>query len=197
MKKIVLASASPRRKDLLNQIGLKFDIIVSDIEEKVDANLSPESVVESLAYQKAQAISKDIKEDCLVIGSDTVVVIDEIILGKPKDSQDAFNMLKMLSGKTHKVITGVCMIDVISNKYLLQHDISHIKFRDISDNEIDAYIKTQEPFGKAGSYAVQGMSAIFVEKIEGSYTNIVGLPLYIIDNMLKQFDINVLGGNNH
>jgi septum formation protein len=111
------------------------------------------------------------------------------------DEEDIFKMLRMLSGRTHRVITGVCVINTRDKKFLLESDTSYIKFRDIDDIEIKKYIESGEPFDKAGSYAIQGLGTVFIEKMEGSYTGVVGLPLFIVDKMLKQFGINTLGGN--
>jgi len=192
MKKIILASASPRRKMLLEQMGLKFDIAVSDVRENVDKNLTPEQVVISLAYQKAYDVAMRSGFDKLVLGLDTIVVIDNEILGKPENEEDVYCMLRKLSNNTHSVITGVCLYNTSDNKYLLESDISLIKFREITDEEIMYYIKSEEPFDKAGSYAIQGLGALFVEKIEGSYSGIVGLPIYKVDKMLKHYGIDVL-----
>lgn len=191
MPRLILASSSPRRKTLLEQLGLDFDIIVSEIEEKVEGYSTPEEAVKSLAYQKAFNVASTVDEG-LVLGSDTIVTINNKILGKPNDKEEVFAMLKLLSGKVHKVITGVCLINVSDGSYLLESDTSLIKFREIDDNEINAYINSNEPFDKAGSYAIQGLGAVFVERIEGSYTGIVGLPLFIVDKMLKYYGVSVL-----
>lgn len=190
--KIVLASLSPRRKALLEQLNIEFEIIASNIEEKIEASMSPEEVVKSLAYQKAKNVAEGLKQDCLVIGADTIVVIDDKILGKPSNEQDAYDMLRLLSNREHRVITGVCIVNSADNTYYVENDVSYIKMREISDNEIKEYIKNGEPFDKAGSYAIQGLSGIFVEKINGSYSGIVGLPVYIVDKLLKKFGVKIL-----
>lgn len=192
MKKLILASSSPRRKELLEQIGLEFDIVVSDIEEKVDINLSPEETAKSLAYQKAYDVAKKVGPEKLVLGSDTIVVIDNEILGKPQNEDDIYQMLRKLSNTTHTVITGVCLYSTYDNSFIVESDTSFIKIREISDVEIAAYIKSGEPFDKAGSYAIQGIGAVFVERIEGNYSGIVGLPVYMVAQMLKQYRVNVL-----
>lgn len=193
MSGLVLASSSPRRKAILEQLGLEFDVMVSDIAEDLDYTISPEEMAKSLAYQKAYDIAKKITGDKLVLGSDTIVVLDNEILGKPKDDEDVFKMLQKLSGRTHRVITGVCLYNLGDASSLTESDTSHIKLREISDNEIKGYIASGEPFGKAGSYAIQGLGGIFVEKIEGSYSGIVGLPVFLVDKMLKHYGIEILG----
>lgn len=193
MSKIILASSSPRRKMLLEQLGLEFEVITSDIEEKVESGLSPEEVVKSLAYQKAKSVANGLTGDYLVIGSDTIVALDNEILGKPIDYNDAYRMLKNLSGKTHEVMTGVCIINTTDKTYLVDCDVSHVKFRNIEYEEIKAYVKSGEPLDKAGAYGIQGLASVFIEKIEGSYTGIVGLPVFTVDKLLRHFGVNVLG----
>lgn len=192
MSKLILASSSPRRKDILQQLGLKFDIISSNIEEVFDKNLNPEEVAKSLAYQKAYDVASNLKGEYLIIGSDTIVVLNNEILGKPYDEHDVYSMLRKLSGKTHQVMTGLCVYNTKDNSYLAETDINMVRFREISDEEIASYIKSGEPFDKAGSYAIQGLAAVFVEHIEGTYSGIVGLPIYTLDKMLKHYGINIL-----
>lgn len=196
MQRLILASSSPRRKILLEQLGVQFEIVTSSISEKVDKNLIPEEVAKSLAYQKAYDVASKMNSG-LILGLDTIVVIDNNILGKPKDSSDIYNMLEQLSGKVHQVITGVCLINATDKSFLLDSDVSYIKMRDISRDEIGQYIKSEEPFEKAGSYAIQGLGAVFVEDIKGSYSGIVGLPIFKVYKMLKHYGIDVLGGNNN
>lgn len=193
--RIVLASKSPQRKKLFEQLGLEFEILVSDIEENLDLNLSPEEVARTLAYQKAKNVADKVGKEALVIGSDTIVVIENEILGKPSCEDDIYDMLRKLSGNTHRVITGICAIDTSNDSSIVDNSISYVKMREISDDEIKSYIDSKEPFGKAGSYAVQGLGAIFIEKIEGSYSGIVGLPVFDLDRILKRYGIDVLGEN--
>ncbi len=191
-KKIILASSSPRRKALLEQVGLEFDIVISEVDEIVDPTLSPEEVVKSLAHQKAMAVASKVRGDTLVIGADTIVAINDEIIGKPRNKEEIYAMLKRLSGNTHKVITWVCIIDTSNNKSFIDQNTSYVTFRKIDDDEIMKYIASGEPTDKAGSYAIQGIASIFIEKIEGNYSDIVGLPLCTLDKMLKQFGMNVL-----
>ncbi len=190
--RIILASNSPRRKDLLSQIGIKFEIMPSDIDEDLDVlEGTIHEKLEQLAFMKAKYIAEKIAEG-LVIGADTVVVIDDIILGKPVDEEDAYKMLKLLNGRTHQVITGISIIDAKTNEYKTDHVATLVKFNNMSEEEIKSYIKSEEPLGKAGSYGIQGLGALFVSHIEGDYFNIVGLPINALNKMLLEFRYRVL-----
>ena len=171
---IVLRSASPRRKELLEKAGYKFDINVADIDETIDDNLSAYENVKRLGLLKAGVNKEDFYGDIL-IGCDTIVVYDNVIYGKPTDEQDAFNTLKLLSGKTHQVMSGVGII--YKEKEYNFVCVSNVIFKDLSDEEIWNYIKTGECFGKAGSYAIQGIGNALVDYYEGSLENIIGLPI--------------------
>jgi septum formation protein len=192
MKKIILASASPRRSELLKSMGFNFDIIPSDIDENIDDNLFSYEIIEKLAVEKAQNIAEQIDYSAIIIGSDTVVVIDNKVLGKPKDKADAENMLKNLSGRIHNVVTAIAIIDSETKKIVVESLTSKVKFRELSETEIKNYVNTNEPMDKAGAYGIQGKASIFVEYIEGCYNNIVGLSTYKLDLMLKEFKIEVL-----
>ena len=189
MKKIILASASPRRRDLLDQIGLEFEIKPSDVDESIPEN-DPIKLVKKLALLKARDIAQNVEG--IVIGADTIVVDDQTILGKPETREDAFEMLKGLSGKQHQVITGVAVIDTESDREWVDLGITQVFFRSLSDAEINDYIDSGEPMGKAGSYAIQEKGALFVEKIEGDFFNVVGLPLVKMAELLKEIDANIL-----
>ncbi len=192
MRNIILASSSPRRKDLLKQIKLPFEIIPSEIEEDISKLIgNPSEKAEQLAYQKASDVAKKVQKG-LVLGADTIVVIDDEILGKPRDSEDAYNMLKKLSGKEHEVITGICLIDLDNDTELIQHETTIVQFAELDDEKIRAYIKNGEAFDKAGSYAAQGVGAIFVKAIKGCYSNVVGLPLTRLSNMLEMLQETVI-----
>ncbi len=192
MRNIILASSSPRRKDLLKQIKLPFEIIPSEIEEDISKLIgNPSEKAEQLAYQKASDVAKKVQKG-IVLGADTIVVIDDDILGKPKDSEDAYNMLKKLSGKEHEVITGICLIDLDNDTELIQHETTIVQFAELDDEKIRAYIKSGEAFDKAGSYAAQGVGAIFVKAIKGCYSNVVGLPLTRLSNMLEMLQETVI-----
>lgn len=185
---VVLASQSPRRKELLNYITDEFSVIPSDYEEVLPEGLKTEDVPIFLAAQKALDVSKS-HPDELVIGCDTVVILGETILGKPKDKLEAFNMLSLLSGRTHKVISGVCLC--LKGKTMSFSEETEVKFYDLSELEILSYIETNSPMDKAGSYGIQDGGALFVESINGDYYNVMGLPVAKlkrkIDSFLKLF----------
>ncbi|MEE1137815.1 MAG: Maf family protein [Acutalibacteraceae bacterium] len=174
MNKIILASASPRRKEMLETAGAEFEIIVADVDETVPEGTKPEDAAIMTAEKKALAVAESHK-DSVVIGADTIVVAGEKILGKPTDKADARRMLSMLSGVEHKVITGVCL--ACGDKKITFAQVSKVKFYDLTDDEINAYVETGEPMDKAGAYGIQGKGCVLVEKIEGDYFNIVGLPV--------------------
>ena len=187
--KIVLASGSPRRKEILENMNLKFDIIKSEIEETTIENESPKDLVKRLSYEKAYDIaSKNL--DSIVIGADTVVVLDNNVLGKPKDEDEAFNMLKQMSGKEHDVITGVSILCLDLKKEICDYCVSKVKFKNLSDEEIYSYIKTGECMDKAGAYGIQGLGGLLVEYIKGDYFNIVGFPISSATEILKN-DFNI------
>lgn len=180
---IILASKSPRRKELLSIITNDFVIKTADVDETLPENIAPDKAVEYLSKIKAEPFKND--KD-IVIGADTVVAIDGKILGKPKDKADAYNMLKMLSGREHSVFTGVT---VISNGKCDTFSVeTRVKFFDLTDEEINDYINTGEPFDKAGGYGIQGKGSLLVEKIDGDYFNVVGLPVSKLAKSLSTFD---------
>ncbi len=189
MKKIVLASASPRRKQLLKQMNLVFEVKPSYTGEILDEKLKPEEIVIELAKQKALDIASKEKES-IVIGSDTIVFLNEI-LGKPRDESDAFEMLNKLSGKIHYVYTGIAVFDTATNKLITDYEKTAVKMKRLSEDEIKRYILTGEPMDKAGAYGIQGLASIFIEKIEGCYFNVVGLPVSKLYSILKQFGVDV------
>jgi len=191
-KKIILASQSPRRKWLLEQIGLEFEIVPSNFDEDIENKKFSKKLIESIAYEKAKEVAKRVPEDVLIIAADTVVILGKQILGKPLDEEDAHKMLEKLSDKTHEVITSIAIIDKYENKTLINSKISKVKFKKLTEREITDYIKTGEPMDKAGSYGIQAYGSLFVEKIDGCYNNIVGLPLNLLAEMLKSFDIHLI-----
>ncbi|CDQ24531.1 Maf family protein [Halobacillus karajensis] len=185
MKRLILGSQSPRRKDLLHLAGYDFEVRPSRAEEIMEKTLSPDEAVLYLARFKAEAIS--LKENEVLLTSDTVVVQDNEILGKPADLQEARNHLKRLSGRTHQVYTGVCISTVEEQKEFFV--LTDVTFFPLTDDEIDDYIETGEVWDKAGSYGIQGKGALFVEKIHGDYYSVVGLPLARVVRELKTFGI--------
>ena len=174
MKHIILASASPRRKEILELADLKFDIMPSDAQE-ITTKTVPNEVVMELASIKAKDIYEKSEKQSMVVGADTVVAYQGQILGKPADKADAKRMLTMLSGQTHEVYTGVCVIE--DGKTKTFYEETKVTFYEISDEQIDYYIKTGEPMDKAGSYGIQGKAAVFIKGIEGDYYNVVGFPI--------------------
>lgn len=187
---IILASASPRRKEILMLLDIPFKIMVSDADESYDASMPPYFIAESLSLKKAAAVAKNIDSHAILIGADTIVVCDGKILGKPRDEEDAKNMLKSLSGKCHSVISGVTVLDNKSAKSKSFYVETKVKFSHLTDSEIDEYVKTKEPMDKAGSYAIQSKGAKFIEEINGDYFNVVGLPLQKLYEVLKcEFNI--------
>jgi septum formation protein len=179
MKQIILASASPRRKELLKKAGIKFKAIKSEIDERIYHNANPYELVKKLSLEKAKNVFMKNKKS-IIIAADTIVVFDNKILGKPKDENDAKKMLSILSGNEHSIITGFTIIN--ENKIITKSQETKVYMRKITDNEIDSYIKTKEPSGKAGAYAIQGIAKKFVTKIKGDLSNAIGLP---IDTLLK------------
>lgn len=189
---IILASSSPRRKTLLAQLGLPFTICVSDIVEDLEQPLPPDQLAETLALQKAckvaakREVAAKRSTDALVIGADTIVVDDAGILGKPRDTADACRMLARLSGRTHRVMTGVAVLSTRSpERALVQHETTLVTFAPLSEHDIQWYIHTGEPLDKAGAYAIQGKGMAFVERIDGCYNNVVGLPVFRLLRMLE------------
>ena len=174
MKHIILASASPRRKEILELADLKFDVMPSDAQE-ITTKTAPNEVVMELASIKAKDIYEKSEKQSMIVGADTVVAYQGQILGKPADEADAKRMLTMLSGQTHEVYTGVCVIE--DGKTKTFYEETKVTFYEISDEQVDHYIKTGEPMDKAGSYGIQGKAAVFIKGIEGDYYNVVGFPI--------------------
>jgi len=192
MKQLILASSSPRRKEILEGIGVEFKVMSSDIEEKVNLELSPPEIAKQLAYLKAKDISNKISGDYVVIGADTIVEYNDV-LGKPKNTEDAYNMLKLLSGQVHRVITAFAVIDCSTKKEFIDYECTKVYFNHISNEQIKKYIATGEPMDKAGAYGIQGKASLFVSKIEGDYFNVVGLPIFKLGVVLhNHFDISLL-----
>jgi len=191
MRKIVLASASPRRRELLENIGLKFEVAVSNYHEELFSGLAPGTLAQKLSLEKASVVARQY-DDAIVIAADTIGVLDGNIIGKPHTDLAAKNMLRMLSGKCHLVITGFTIIDTRQQTNLSRSVETKVYFRNLTDDEIDAYVRTGEPLDKAGAYAIQGLGALLVEKIEGDYYNVIGLPLVALIENLKHFGICII-----
>ena len=184
MTDIILASASPRRSELMTLAGFRFDVICADIDEIVPEKALPQEVVMSLALQKAQAVAKDHRKSA-VVGSDTVVALDGKILGKPRSESEAAEMLRSLSGRIHKVYTGVAI--VCGEKVTSFFDETEVEFYSLTDQEILDYVATGEPMDKAGAYGIQGRGAVLVKRINGDYFNVMGLPISKVYRELKDY----------
>ncbi len=182
---VILASGSPRRKELMNHITDKFSVIVSDADESLPEGESVEETVKNLALAKAKAVKSKCTETDIIIAADTVVACDGKILGKPCNAQEAFTMLKSLSGRTHAVYTGVCITKGSQTEVFAQKTL--VEFYELSDEEINAYIATGDPFDKAGGYGIQSKGAILVRGIVGDYFNVVGFPVAEIHRRMKSF----------
>ena len=190
MKPLVLASHSPRRKELLEKLELPYLVIEEDIDETFLPGESIERSVQRLAAEKALAcISKS--SEGVVIGCDTVVVVDDQVLGKPQDPDEARMMLRTLSGRSHQVISGVAVLDAASGALMTACERTIVYFQPLLEEEIEAYVASGEPLDKAGAYAIQGKAALFIPRIEGCYYNVVGLPLHCLASLLKKMGIPV------
>jgi septum formation protein len=196
----VLASASPRRQELLRNAGISFTVQPADVDETPLIGESPRDCAERLAREKALAVWRERPQD-LVLGADTIVVVDEAILGKPADGRDAARMLRLLSGRVHSVITGVCLVKPVASgqspvsaqsklrsaqKLRIAFETTLVTMSEISDDEIQAYVASGEPMDKAGAYAIQGMASRWIPRIEGDYSNVVGLPVALVYRMLRE-----------
>lgn len=196
MSEIILASASPRRRELLENMGLDFSVIVSDADEDgIDVAVPPEIYVQELALLKATAAAKKIldKEDSLIISADTVVVYDNKVLGKPKDEAEAKAMLKMLSGRIHQVYTGFCVLRMKDALTVCKSVCTDVRFKNLTDEKIEKYVATKEPMDKAGSYGIQGFGAMLIDAIKGDYFNVVGLPVSELAEILEtEFNLQIM-----
>lgn len=191
MEKVILASSSPRRRELLELIGLKnFIIHPSSIEERTSSTL-PSEIVEGLALMKARDVANNYSMG-FVIGADTIVVHNGMILGKPTDEDSAFAMLQQLQGDVHYVYSGVAIINANTNQTLVSHQMTKVYMKQLSEKEISAYIKTKEPMDKAGSYGIQGIGSMIIDRVEGDYFNVVGLSLSLLESMFKSLGISLL-----
>ncbi|MCD6506873.1 septum formation inhibitor Maf [Candidatus Poribacteria bacterium] len=184
-KRLILASGSPRRADLLRQIGLEFEVIPSGVDENEISGSSPQEKALNAALAKALDVARKVGEG-IVIGADTIVVLEGRILGKPSGPQEAIRMLTLLSGKTHRVITGVALVDASSMKVESWVESTSVTFRELSPDEIVEYVETGIPLDKAGAYGIQDKAAAFVKRIEGCYFNVVGLPLAALIERLRK-----------
>ena len=196
MPKLILASASPRRRELLAQAGFDFEVRAAHIPEEPRPNEDPIAYVTRLAREKAEAVFRELSSQIsaapiVVLGADTTVTLDNHILEKPRDPDDARRMLRLLSGRTHRVITGVAVVSAARTD--VAAEVTAVRFLALSDPEIDAYIATGEPMDKAGAYGIQGYAAKWIPRVEGCYFNVVGLPLALVATMLEAHEIGTCG----
>jgi septum formation protein len=189
--KLVLASSSPRREEILEHLNLKFTIVPSKINEDNFKNSDPVELVKVLALEKAKSVS-GLVEDAIIIAADTVVVYNENILGKPTNKVEARRMLKKLNDDQHQVITGVAVLNSKTKESHVEYNITDVKMAALSEQEIYNYVETGEPLDKAGSYAIQGFGGLFVEEIKGSYYSVMGLPIHQLTKLLNKFNYGIL-----
>lgn len=193
---IILASQSPRRKELLSQMGLRgFKVTSPEVDETVEEHLPPAQVVEELSRRKALAVARHAGQDDLIIAADTVVALEGAVLGKPADQREAFAMLSALSGNRHYVYTGLTVIQ--GDQVVTQHECTTVTFRELEPEEISHYIATGEPMDKAGAYGIQGLGAMLVSGIEGDYFNVVGLPIFRLSRILAGFGLDLFQMADH
>ncbi|MFW5992259.1 MAG: Maf family protein [Halanaerobiaceae bacterium] len=190
-QKLILASASPRREKLLKQLGLHFTVVPSNINEDRYLHLPPVELVNELSLAKAEEVA-ELVENTVIIAADTIVVLNDAVIGKPEDTEDAKKMLQRLSGTKHTVYSGLAVLSTENGFSKSDYDQTDVYIRNLSDREIDAYIRSGEPMDKAGAYGIQGLGGIFVERINGSFFTVMGLPIHILSVMLKDFAINIL-----
>jgi septum formation protein len=189
MKKIILASKSPRRKQILEQFGLNFEVEVSDFDESQIAFKTPIEMVEKLSFEKAKIIAER-NPDAVIIGADTIVIFKNEIIGKPKSEKDAIRILNLLSGNMHEVVTGFTVME--DKKSITSYVSSRVKFKQLSDAEITTYVATGEPMDKAGGYGIQSKGGLFIERIAGDYFNVVGLPIFALAEVLRDFGVDII-----
>ncbi len=182
---LILASASPRRQELLRNAGIPFTVQSASIDETPLAGEAPRECAERLAREKALAVFQSNPQH-FVLGADTIVVVDDVILGKPRDAEDAVRMLRLLSGRTHMVITGVCVVGPVVSSVRTASETTLVTFCELSDDEIRFYVATGEPMDKAGAYAIQGMASRWIPRVEGDYSNGVGLPVALVYRILRE-----------
>lgn len=192
---VVLASTSPRRRELLASLHIPFEVMPSDADETTPDHWAPEQIVTELALRKAKAVHATLgpaSRQAVILGSDTIVVLDGQVLGKPQDEAEAASMLRSLQGRSHHVYTAVACIDAITARAEVEYRSTLVTMRALTEDEIVAYAKTGEGLDKAGAYAIQGLGAIFVTGIDGCYFSVVGLPLSLVSEMLGRFGVHVL-----
>ena len=188
---IILASQSPRRRELLERMGLtSFRVVSPDVDENLGEELPPAELVSRLSRRKAQAVAQQVKQDALIVAADTVVALEGTILGKPADELSAFRMLTTLSGARHQVYTGLTVLR--GEEICTEYEVTDVTFRELSEGEIEDYIRTGEPMDKAGAYGIQGYGALFIEGIQGDYYNVMGLPVCRLGRILDRLGVHCM-----
>ncbi|HEX6729392.1 MAG TPA: Maf family protein [Pyrinomonadaceae bacterium] len=187
LPRLILASRSPRRAEILSAVGWSYEIIVAGVDESLRSGETPLDYVQRLAVAKAEAVSAKVERG-LILGADTTVVVDGQILGQPTDRNDAGRMLRLLNGRWHEVVTGVAIVRAGSAQRQVGHEITRVRFAELTNDEIDWYVSTHEPMDKAGAYGVQGKAALFIEEIQGDYFNVVGLPIRLVYELATGID---------
>ena len=188
---IILASQSPRRRELLERMGLtSFRVVSPDVDENLGEELPPAELVSRLSRRKAQAVAQQVKQDALIVAADTVVALEGTILGKPADELSAFRMLTTLSGARHQVYTGLTVLR--GEEVCTEYEVTDVTFRELSEGEIEDYIRTGEPMDKAGAYGIQGYGALFIEGIQGDYYNVMGLPVCRLGRILDRLGVHCM-----
>jgi septum formation protein len=186
---LILASASPRRRQLLDSAGIKFVVRPAAVDETVRAGEAPEDFVRRMAVEKASIVAQSSVAGSLVLGADTAVEVAGELLGKPEDAADARRMLRLLSGRDHRVLTGICVVRAPDCVEALQHETTRVTFSVLDDDEIQTYVASGEPFDKAGAYAIQGLASKFAVRVEGCFFNVVGLPVPLVYRALKKLSV--------
>ncbi|HZG58025.1 Maf family protein [Paenibacillus sp.] len=192
---LILASSSPRRQELIRVLGFPVEVVPSDVDEGVETGWSPSRIVEELSLRKALAVTERLApgREGVVVGSDTIVVLDGAVLGKPRDEEDAAAMLAALSGRSHEVYTGLALVDVATGRRSVSHRMTRVWMKPMDERRIRAYVETGEPRDKAGAYGIQGYGATLVDRLEGDYFTVVGFPLSLAADMLERdFGLRVL-----
>jgi len=192
MKQIILASTSPRRREILEKTRIKFKVVASDYEEDMNLKLNPKELAKELSCGKARAVIKKYK-NAIIIGADTFVVLNNKLLGKPHTTEEAKKMLRKVSGKTLSIISGLTVIDSSNGKKISKATETKVYIKKLTTSEIDDYVASKEPLDKAGAFAIQDLGSTFIKRIEGDYLNAIGLSLYELAKVLNKFNVNILG----
>jgi len=191
MRRIILASASPRRRELLEKLGIKFEVDASNNVEEMRSGLGPHELAKAISLEKARAVARKYR-DAVIIAADTFIIADGKLMGKPGSEEEARKMLGALAGRHHSVITGYTLMDTRDGKILSRAVETRVHIKRLTPREIDAYVRSKEPLDKAGAYAIQGLGSVIVEKIEGDFFNVVGLPVSALAESLKEFGVDLL-----